>query len=74
MCSGDAGGSDVDRDGDDGRGERGDYVAPPVTVSGQNFCEALAEAIQFLEGLPESRLRNFLLAQFQRGFAAHCQG
>jgi hypothetical protein len=44
-----------------------------AAVSGAVFCDALADAVAFLEGLRPSFFRNFLLAQLGKISAAYCR-
>jgi hypothetical protein len=51
---------------------RGAVEPAATSVSLAEACSALSEAIEFLEGRPQSRLRDFLLAQARRLFATYC--
>lgn len=50
-----------------------DASAITATVTIEEACGKLSEAITFLRDRPESRLRNFLLAQAQRLFDTYCK-
>jgi hypothetical protein len=50
-----------------------DGSATTATVTIEEACAKLSEAITFLEGRPQGRLRDFLLAQARRLFATYCQ-
>jgi hypothetical protein len=50
-------------------------ATPPVvigTITIGEVCGGLSDVIAFLESRPESRLRDFLLAQARRVFEKHC--
>ncbi len=48
------------------------YAAGGTPANLESFCSHLSDYISYLEGLRESRLRNFLLHVAEAVFSNHC--